>query len=324
MRRTHQLLHFLLPNLAAHSSTVKPPPKPFNRQYNFLEKIMNTLFIPTPPAMPNALTLPEEAFHANWLNGYSPYKQPLYKAPTDSEKERTLQKYVAEHTKRVSQGDPVARYLEHCGLPGPVSEELRYNPALYYSFDGLGLGMFPAMVAVLRGPRSHIVKLNFTFLTLDGRLAAVPHPRILVDKRVNSLKACLMLHEPRDGVIGIALSLEAAQAVYLDYGVPTVAAITYQNLANFTAPKEVRHIKIFANNTLAGLDSALVLSDRAQAAGLTVKVMRLPESSPNWCAPRAKRLAQFNGWAPDFFLQRPAPLPADLDTQLQSSSLLAF
>lgn len=193
-----------------------------------------------------------------------------------------------------------------------MSSQLRFHPALDYQYEGQDLGKFPAMVAAMRGPRGDTRKLSYTYLTPDGRLAAVPHPRIVVDMRVNSLKSCLQLHQPRNGVIGIALSLESAQAVYLDYAVPTVAAITYQNLANFTASKEVRHLIIFANNDLAALDSALVLSARAQAAGLTVQIMRLPASSPNWCALRAKRLTQVNGWAPDLFLQRPAPLPAEL------------
>ena len=280
---------------------------------------------PITPAHPYALPLPlpEEPFQSTCFRCWAPYQKQLNEVLTDHGKARILDQFVAEHTMGLTEGDPAALYLARCGLPGPVSSDLRYHPALDYHFDDQFLGKFPAMVAAMRSPRRDTRKLYYTFLTLDGRLAGLPHPRIVVDMRVNSLKSCLELHEPRDGVIGIALSLEAAQAIYLDYAVPTVAAITYQNLANFTASKEARHLIIFANNDLAALDSALVLTNRAHAAGLTVKIMRLPESSPNWCALRAKRLAQVNGCAADFFLQRPDLLPIvltrmELRARLQS------
>ena len=272
-------------------------------------------FITTPSDMAArriAVTLNEEAFLATWKHYRSPYTKQLSESLTDDGKALILDQFVAEHTVEIGEYDPAALYLARCGLSYPVSSQLRYHPALDYPYEGLDLGKFPAMVAVMRAPRGQARKLYRTYLTPEGRLADVPHPRMVTDERTYPLKSCLELHQPRGGVIGIALSLESALAVYHDYAVPTVAAITYQNLANFTAPKEARHLIIFANNDLAALDSALVLSDRAKAAGLTVKIMRLPESSPSWCALRAKRLPYINGCEPDFFLQRPYPLPAAL------------
>jgi hypothetical protein len=264
--------------------------------------------IPTPT---NALTLPEEPYQATWVDS-SPFRTSciVFAQTTEALDASIINPFVAEQCKHRINADPAALYLAQCGLGGPVPEGLWYHPALDYSFDSQNLGKLPAMVAVMRGPNGRPRELLYTFLTPDGRLAAVPHPRILTHISLQLRPAFLALHAPRDGVLGIALSVEAAQAAFLDYGVPTVAAITYRNLASFTPPKEVRRLIIFANNDLGALDSALVLSAKAMAAGLTVKVMRLPQSIPNWCALRAKRQAKITvkGRPTNVFLRRTDPL----------------
>ena len=190
----------------------------------------------------------------------------------------------------VSDGDPVSLYLRRRGLAGPVPEHLHLHPRLTY-WDGGDRGTWPAMIAPLIRPDGMVLALHRTYLTADGNKAPVPTVKKLTSAAGPLAGACIPLHDPQHGAIGIAEGIETAQAAHLASGLPTVAAYCAGNLAAYTWPTGVRRIVVFADADPAGAAAAQSLKARAVRAGLSVAVMTPTTSGADWCDVWAQRAA---------------------------------
>jgi phage/plasmid primase-like uncharacterized protein len=194
------------------------------------------------------------------------------------------------NTMPVSDGDPVSRYLRRRGLAGPVPEHLHLHPRLTY-WDGGDRGTWPAMIAPLIRPDGVVLALHRTYLTADGNKAPVPNVKKLTGAAGPVAGACIPLHDPKHGVIGIAEGIETAQAAHLASGLPTVAAYCAGNLTAYTWPPGVRRIVVFADADPAGAAAAQSLKARAMRAGLSVAVMTPTTPGADWCDVWAQRAA---------------------------------
>jgi phage/plasmid primase-like uncharacterized protein len=190
----------------------------------------------------------------------------------------------------VSDGDPVSLYLRRRGLAGPVPKQLRLHPRLTY-WDGGNRGAWPAMIAPLIRPDGMVLALHRTYLAADGSKAPVPTVKKLTGAAGPLAGACIPLHDPQHGVIGIAEGIETAQAAHLASGLPTVAAYCAGNLAAYTWPPGVRRIVVFADADPAGAAAAQSLKARAMRAGLSVAVMTPTTPGSDWCDVWAQRAA---------------------------------
>ena len=193
-------------------------------------------------------------------------------------------------TVSVTDGDPVSMYLRRRGLAGPVPEHLRLHPRLTY-WDGGDRGTWPAMIAPLIRPDGVVLALLRTYLTADGSKAPVPTVKKLTGAAGPLAGACIPLHDPQHGVIGIAEGIETAQAAHLASGLSTVAAYCAGNLAAYTWPPGVRRIVVFADADPAGAAAAQSLKARAMRAGLSVAVMTPSTPGADWCDVWAQRAA---------------------------------
>ena len=180
-------------------------------------------------------------------------------------------------------GDPVSLYLTHRGLHGPVPKHLRLHPAMAYWHDGQSLGTFPAMVAPLIGSHRRMLALHRTYLTCDGRKAPVPIVKKLTRTSDVLSGTSIPLHEPQDGVIGIAEGIETAQAAWLASGVPTVAAYCANNLGAYVWPTNVNRIVVFADSDVAGAKAAQILRNRAVQSGVHATIMTPTSPGMDWC-----------------------------------------
>ena len=193
-------------------------------------------------------------------------------------------------TVSVTDGDPVSMYLRRRGLAGPVPEHLRLHPRLTY-WDGGDRGTWPAMIAPLIRPDGVVLALLRTYLTADGSKAPVPTVKKLTGAAGPLAGACIPLHDPQHGVIGIAEGIETAQAAHLASGLSTVAAYCAGYLAAYTWPPGVRRIVVFADADPAGAAAAQSLKARAMRAGLSVATMTPSTPGADWCDVWAQRAA---------------------------------
>ena len=185
----------------------------------------------------------------------------------------------------VTSGDPVHRYLcRRLAIDAFAAPQcLRLHPALDYWHDGTKLGTFAAMVAPMAAPDGGIVALHRTYLTRDGCKADVPTVKKLTAASGPLAGACVRVHTPMRGVIGIAEGIETALAASLASGVPTVAAYCANALAGYRWPAGVRQLVIFADNDPAGREAADKLKVRALRGWLRVNVMTPTTEGADWC-----------------------------------------
>lgn len=191
----------------------------------------------------------------------------------------------------VTTGDPCALYLMRRGFHElrTLPEVLRYHPAMPYWDDGEKLGTFPALVAPIVAPDGRMLALHRTYLTDDGRKAAVPSPKKLSATAGLLTGGCIPLHDPAQDCVGIAEGIETALAAWCASGVPTVAAYCAGNLAAWQWPASVRRIVIFADADKAGREAADTLRARAKAEGMRVDMLTPSDPGSDWCDVWARR-----------------------------------
>ena len=171
-----------------------------------------------------------------------------------------------------------------------MPEHLRLHPRLTY-WDGGDRGAWPAMIAPLIRPDGVVLAMHRTYLTADGSKAPVLIVKKLTGAAGPLAGACIPLHDPQHGVIGIAEGIETAQAAHLASGLPTVAAYCAGNLAAYAWPPGVKRIVVFADADPAGAAAAQNLKARAMRAGLSVAVMTPSTPGMDWCDVWAQRAA---------------------------------
>jgi phage/plasmid primase-like uncharacterized protein len=103
--------------------------------------------------------------------------------------------------------------------------------------------------------------------------------------------ACIPLHKPVQGVIGIAEGIETALAATLGSTVPTVAAYCAWNLSEWRWPAAARRVVVFADADRAGREAADALRRRAMAARLHCTVVTPTDEGSDWCDVWAARHA---------------------------------
>jgi len=212
-----------------------------------------------------------------------------------AEREAQQRQQWAENARRIAHvwaqcvplvpGDPVTLYLKQRGLGGvwPLPDVLRLHRALPYWHGAEKLGTFPAMVAPLIAPDGRMVALHRTYLTRDGRKADVPTVKKLTGAAGPLAGACIPLHKPARGCIGIAEGIETALAAWCASTVPMVAAYCAGALAAWQWPAGVQRLVIFADADKAGRDAADTLRARAMGASLRCEVMTPTDPGADWC-----------------------------------------
>lgn len=187
--------------------------------------------------------------------------------------------------------DPCVRYLKARGIADvwPLPGVLRFHRALPYWQGNLRQGTFPALVAPLIDPHGRMLALHRTYLLEAGSKAPVPTPKKLTAAAGPLPGACIPLHQPERGCIGIAEGIETALAAWCASSLPTVAAYCGASLAAWQWPPNVQRIVVFADADQAGREAADTLRARVLRAGLRVDVLAPSQPGADWCDVWASR-----------------------------------
>lgn len=184
---------------------------------------------------------------------------------------------------------PARRYLEF-RIPGlrlgSWPGVLRLHPALaYHDERGKFQGRHPALLARLQGPDGRGVSIHRTYLTAEGRKAAVDAPKKLMgpSQPGATLGAAIRLFDA-SSTLAIAEGIETALAVHVATSLPVWAAVSANGLARSIIPSTIQTIYICADHDAnnVGQRAAYALADRLAREGRAVKVLIPPLPETDW------------------------------------------
>lgn len=183
--------------------------------------------------------------------------------PTGSNQAARLRRIWAE-CQAWRESPLLAAYFRNRGLTDEwqtMGDDVRFHAALPYWHNGQELARLPCMVGLYRKPDDSMAGLHFTYLqtTADGtvskaRLLDPASGEVLPAKKMRAVAtgsmsgAALRLHQPQNGVIGVAEGLETALAAYALSGVSMWACGSAVGMKNLLLPRGFRALRIFADN----------------------------------------------------------------------------
>ena len=175
-------------------------------------------------------------------------------------------------------GTPVETYLLGRGISGEVVsalKDVRWCPP--NCVDGHGLDI---MLSAVRDAQGRIVNLHRTYLTPDGKKAAVETPKRLMQMPTTRtiLGAAVRLSEPSGSVLAVAEGIETALSVTTATGIACWSAISAQGVEHFEVPESVKVVLIFADKDVSqtGQKASRKLARQLNAGGKAVGLVLEP------------------------------------------------
>jgi putative DNA primase/helicase len=173
-------------------------------------------------------------------------------------------------------------------LPLPAGHSLRAHPSAEYFDEGKRAGRFAALIAPVRDTKGDLVTAHITYLQ-DGQKLQQREPRKLLSP-LTGREGCAVRLMPLDvECMGVGEGIETCLAAAMLHEIPVWAALNTALLARFEPPSEVKHLVIFADRDLAGLEAAARLMQRLQdRATIEIRVPKAP--AKDWAdigAPKA-------------------------------------
>lgn len=234
--------------------------------------------------------LGEEAHELNYTSGPKHIREILKGLPflnqkyqssqIDIEKRRELLRNTWQQAKAVSSGDSVDCYLRARGIAlSAFPSVLRFHPRLSYFEDGMMIGKFPAMLALIQGNCNQKITIHRTYLG-SGCKANVSNPKKLMTPitPMSSLGGAIKLYNPISGKLAIAEGIETALAFNIATQLPVWAGISADGMERVILPPDVMEITIASDNDASGRgqEAAYRLAKRLLAEGRTVKCVMPP------------------------------------------------
>lgn len=185
---------------------------------------------------------------------------------------------VWEGSAKLSNGDPVWKYLERrCGIT-TAPNGLRFHPALPYKHEDETITLHPAMLAQVVGGDGVALTIHRTYLTDDGQKANLPTTKKLMSTIRPLSNVAIRLADPDDGYLGVAEGIETALSASKRFRVPVWACVSAGLMEGFRPPDGIRFLGIFGDSdeSYTGQASAYKLGRAVKSAGLDCRV-ELPE-----------------------------------------------
>ena len=213
-------------------------------------------------------------------------------APDRSERASADMRRLWKSTSPITKDDFVDRYLRSRGIdltafpPG-----LRKIDRTEHFTDDKVKSFHPAMVAKIVAPDGSGANVHRTYLTMEGRKAAVdPGRKVMFGGIVKG--SAVRLFEDIGDTLGIAEGIETAYSASILFNVPVWSALNSALLQGWEPPQQARSIMIFADHdeNCAGQIAAYNLAKRLRAGGLQATVELPPEIDTDWNDVLTKRI----------------------------------
>jgi putative DNA primase/helicase len=122
-------------------------------------------------------------------------------------------------------------------------------------------------------------QIHRTYLDNDG---AKTHRKLM--RGAYPSGSAIRLHQPLDGVMGVAEGLETALSAYKQFGIPTWSLLNANNMVDFVPPNNVSELTIFGDNdeSFTGQAAAYQLAHRIKKTGIKVAVLIPRVAGTDW------------------------------------------
>lgn len=191
-----------------------------------------------------------------------------------------------QSSQAVTEGDPVARYMAGRGIDimALSPKALRFHPELKHRAGG----RHPGFIAVYSDAEGKAATIHRTYLTADGRKAALVPPRMFWPGSIPNGGAIRLA--PAAATMGVAEGIETALAARRRFKHPVWATTAALLLQRWKPPPEAKRIVIYGDNDLnfVGQTAAYALAARLvhdaakDKIDLQVKVRVPREAGLDW------------------------------------------
>lgn len=193
--------------------------------------------IPHKPVPPKAKPLPEEDYGKNLKAINALLGKCL---SIDDPKSRAALVYLA------------ARGINLKYAPVDVKNALLVNPHCAYSDDGQNVSFHPAIILKVQNEQGQLCSLHRTYLSRDGKKAAVACPKKLLPMcrpccDADHSRYVRLGNPSKDGIVGVAEGLETALSVTAATRIPVWCCVSAAFLERFVPPGEIKAVIIFAD-----------------------------------------------------------------------------
>lgn len=188
-------------------------------------------------------------------------------------------------------GTPAEAYLVHRGIwRENLPKSLRAHPGLPYYHEKNKklelLGTFPCLLAPIVTRTNEVSSIHRIYLSQDGlNKAPVPDAKKMMSPAVAPQGAAIRLHNPYEGILGLAEGIETALAVHAITRLPMWACVSATLMELVDIPPAVHHVVIWADLDVSqrGIQAANKLAARLEAQGKTCEIClpfaEIPEGS---------------------------------------------
>lgn len=191
-------------------------------------------------------------------------------------------------------GTPAALYLRNRGIDMDLPDCLRFARLVPPKTPGNGLlaangaKPLPALVAAVTGPDGALVAIQRTYVTEDGRKAAViateQDRKPKVKYSLGNVRGGAIRLGPSAASITVCEGLEDGLSLAEGLGRPVWVGAGTSMLPAITFPEVVRSVVIGADNDDAGRVAANAAAEAYVARGLLVRVSPPPPPHKDWNA----------------------------------------
>lgn len=176
-------------------------------------------------------------------------------------------------------GTPVMTYLRGRGVLGPITETLRFHPAMPWGYPEEGKPKpptYPAMLALASSPDGrHALGVHATALAPDGsRKADLTLAKRMFGKMTGAVVRLGAVAPGED--LAIAEGIETALSFRDLNSMPCWAAMSAGGLRHFTPPPGIGRLFIAADGDKAGIEAGTALGERLSRR-LPVTMLSAPE-----------------------------------------------